>query len=266
MKTDLSGATLLIASPLYGGMCHATYKNSQIGLVRALMDYGVGASFKDCANQADIRKARNELALEAYSDERFTHLLFWDGDIGIAPRSIIDMLALDLDVVAAPCPMKAIDWRRVREALARNPNLTDAELEGLSGKFCFNQAALGEYELDIDLAEPTEMLDQGAGVMLIKVSALFRLIGYRPDEWYYENRTEPRGRKVYDLFPAGVEKETRTYNTEDYAFVRLWQSVGGKVWMCPWVRTTHAGTHVFRGNLVDMVRHLAEPAEEKVGS
>jgi hypothetical protein len=37
------------------------------------------------------------------------------------------------------------------------------------------------------------------------------------------------------------------YLSEDYAFCRRWQNLGGEVWMDPQVKLNHFGSHLFEG-------------------
>lgn len=253
---------LFVASPLAGGLCHSTYKQSQFALMRACMDYGITVTFKDLANQSDIRFARNKLANAALWEQTPTHVLFWDGDIGIQAEHILDLVRADKEVVTAPCPKKEINWEFVKAAVLRNPNITAEQLEGAGANLCFNRQMVGYDSEPVYLDRPMDVKENGAGVMLIQREVFEHLIEAYPDDWYYENRQEPRGRKVYDFFPTGPDKESRTYQFEDYGFCLKWQSIGGKVYMLPWIKTTHAGMAVFRGNLPDMVEALMAPEEE----
>lgn len=251
---------LYLASPLYGGMCHAVYKNSQLALMHYLAAHGFVAHFVDETNDALIPRGRNKLANAALETE-MTHLVFWDGDTGITAQGIIEMVTADKPVIAAPVSVKTTNWQAVRQILYEHPEVTDAELEGASGRINFNRKAEGLDVDGIDLSQPMRVLDQGTGVMVIQREVLEEMIRRFPDEWYYENWSEPRGKKLYDFFPNGIDKKYRQYLPEDYGFCRRWASIGGEVYLAPWIKTLHAGTKVYSGNLVDIARFLMCPEE-----
>jgi len=46
-----------------------------------------------------------------------------------------------------------------------------------------------------------------------------------------------------------VNAETRYYDSEDYWFCNDCKAMGFKVWICPWMVTTHMGTYAFTANI-----------------
>jgi len=62
---------------------------------------------------------------------------------------------------------------------------------------------------------------------------------------------------MFSYFESGVGVaygEQRCFLSEDFAFCQRWHRMGGKVWMAPWVRTTHRGSFDYRGCLLDAAR------------
>ena len=59
-------------------------------------------------------------------------------------------------------------------------------------------------------------------------------------------------------------KSSKRYLSEDYKFCYDAAKAGLKVWLCPWMRTQHAGTYVFGGSLLDLA-NLGASATADVG-
>ena len=54
---------------------------------------------------------------------------------------------------------------------------------------------------------------------------------------------------MYALFDTMIDPESRRYLSEDYTFCRLWQKMGGEVWLDPRTALNHVGHYTFRGNI-----------------
>ena len=53
----------------------------------------------------------------------------------------------------------------------------------------------------------------------------------------------------YTFFDTMIEPDTKRYLSEDYAFCRLWQKIGGKIFADITSGMTHYGNYAFRGNV-----------------
>ena len=53
----------------------------------------------------------------------------------------------------------------------------------------------------------------------------------------------------YTFFDTMIESQTRRYLSEDYAFCRLWQNMGGKIYADIISGMTHYGNYAFKGNV-----------------
>jgi len=194
----------------------------------------------------------------------------------------------NFDVLCAPYPKKCISWEKVKAAADMgladaNPNL----LERFMGDYVFNPVASEDGKLN--LAQPVEILEGGTGFMLIQRRAFKKFAdkyptqAYRPDHvrtkqfdghrpiMAYFDCPIDRGytfEDVHDLMikaAAGedvkeefaklleLEKQaSHRYLSEDYMFCQWLRKAGGHIYMCPWIKLQHAGTHIFAGSLVDL--------------
>ena len=53
----------------------------------------------------------------------------------------------------------------------------------------------------------------------------------------------------YDFFDTMIDPDTNTYLSEDYAFCRRWQKIGGSVYADITSGLTHHGTYGFAGDI-----------------
>jgi hypothetical protein len=58
----------------------------------------------------------------------------------------------------------------------------------------------------------------------------------------------PDGAEIKDFFRVEVDKEKQHLLSEDYFFCHSYRQIGGKVWIAPWVRAGHFGSHLFNGH------------------
>jgi hypothetical protein len=50
---------------------------------------------------------------------------------------------------------------------------------------------------------------------------------------------------IYNFWDLSID-ESGQLLSEDYHFCKLWRNLGGKIYLAPYVRVTHAGTYWFR--------------------
>jgi hypothetical protein len=54
---------------------------------------------------------------------------------------------------------------------------------------------------------------------------------------------------MYALFDTMIDPVSRRYLSEDYTFCRLWQMMGGDVFLDPRTGLNHVGHYTFKGNI-----------------
>jgi hypothetical protein len=72
------------------------------------------------------------------------------------------------------------------------------------------------------------------------------------NEYEFDNIDEEFSKWTYLFFDCMHEKDTKRYLSEDYAFCRRWQELGGEVWLDPIVKLDHIGHYTFNGNVSKM--------------
>lgn len=253
---------LFVATPMYGGQNHGMYAKSCLDLQAMCANYGIEIRFSFIFNESLITRARNYL-VDEFLRSGFSHMLFIDSDIHFDPRDVIAMMALEKEIIGGPYPKKSIKWGAVIEAVKRNPNISGAELEKVTGDYVFNAVAgTGQF----NISEPLEVLELGTGFMMIKREVFEQFkeeypdLSYRPDHVGQANFDGSR--YIHAYFDTVIDrvanggKGSDRYLSEDYMFCQWWRNMGGKIWLCPWMKTHHIGTYAFTGDMPAVANHV----------
>jgi hypothetical protein len=214
------------------------------------MQYGIEIKFSFLFNESLITRARNYLVDEFLRSQGFTHLLFIDSDIGFDPNGVLELIAIDKDIIGGPYPKKSINWNTVANVARNNPDLPAGELEAVIGDYVMNPIP-GTQQFKV--TEPLEVMEIGTGFMLIKreVFTKFREeyphLRYKPD--HAGQASFDGSRYIHAYFDTVIDPESHRYLSEDYMFCQYWRAIGGSIWICPWMKLQHVGNYTFNGNL-----------------
>lgn len=252
-------ARLLVATPLYDG-AQADYLRGIVGLIGAAQQRSVPCAFAWLSNNAAIDRARNVLT-GAFLQSDATHMLFLDGDIGFAAEEVIDLIARmqadsRLAVVGAPCTKRQVNWQLVASAAAKGLGQDNpAELERYSGVFALEPLEPGaNFRLD----EPLELSRVGTGLMLIRRDVIETLVQRHPELRYTPDALDRGSGLVGDyltaLFSPAIDPDSGHLMSDDYAFCHRVRAAGFRIWLAPWMRTTHTGPARFAGTLSDLAQ------------
>lgn len=285
---DLRKNNLFVATPMYGGQNHGLYMKSALDLQGMCMQYGVQLKFSFLFNESLITRARNYLVDEFLRSD-CTHLLFIDSDISFDPNDVIALLALDKDIIGAPYPKKAINWKNIGRAIVQNPAVNTAELDRLVGDYVFNPVP-GTTKFNVH--EPLEVMEIGTGFMMVKrevfdkfreaypkqrykpdhvgqanfdgsryIHAYFDTVidnGFTYDDMYKLMQDVAEGKsnakKTAKEYMELEKNASHRYLSEDYMFCQYWRKIGGQIWLCPWMKTQHIGTYAFSGDMESIAR------------
>lgn len=257
---ELKKRKIMVATPMYGGQAAGIFTKSCTDLSKAAAQYGVQVDFFFLFNESLITRARNYL-VDEFMRSQHTHLMFIDSDIGFDAMDVLALAALaneedDREIICGPYPKKAISWEKIKRAVDKgfaddNPNV----LEKYVGDYVFNPADGGNQ---IRLDQPVEVLEGGTGFMCITRSALEKYQKAYPEFMYKPDHVRTKhfdgSREIMAFFDCIIDPETKRYLSEDYMFCQWARKAGIKVWMCPWMKTTHMGSYMFSGSLADLAQ------------
>lgn len=236
---------LLIATPMYGGMCSGEYTRSSIGVIPTMQANGVEVSFAYIYNNSLITSARDQLAAICLSHD-FTHMMFIDADIKFNAADILSMLKADKDVIAGVYPKKEINWHMVHQQVLAGA--VPEQLTNFTGSLVVNLVD-NEKERVVKANEPLEVFGAGTGFMLIKRSVFEYLEPHV--EKYIDSSSDS---EINSFFFLVKDPDTKKQLSEDYAFCRLCRQHGIKIYVAPWVRLGHSGTYLFEGSVVPVTQ------------
>lgn len=248
---------LMVATPIYAG-AQGGYVRSAIALALAAQQRGVVIDFVFILHQPSITRARNMLA-HLFLASDFTHMLFIDDDVSVAPDHVLSMLDAmladdQLAILGAPVPRRRINWTGVaRAAAAGMGNANPSDLARFAGDFAFVLAdATGSFAIE----KPVALARLGTGLMMIRRDVVARLTELAGSDYYVTDVEERAGfgvgERVHRLFEGQIDPATGRLLSDDYAFCQRAVAAGFGIWLAPWVSTTHSGPVTFAANLADL--------------
>ena len=248
---------IFVGTPCYGGMITAEYFKSCLQLTSVAAVNNVELQFGTIGNESLVTRARNTLVQLFMDEPNCTHLLFIDADIGFNPQTIIRMLELDKDVVTGVYPRKTIDWRKIKKRVKENNDISEDELHAASLQYNLNVKNPERVEVKNGFIE---VLDGATGFMLIKKQVFEKMAKAYPELKFKSDQHlgSPHDTQFdyhdtsawnYAFFDTMIDPDTKRYLSEDYAFCRLWQKIGGTVYADITSGLTHYGTYAFKGNV-----------------
>jgi hypothetical protein len=243
---------ICIATPCYGGQVFQNYFLSCMNFFRVAQARGdIEVSFVVRGGDSLITRARNSITAEFLSNPSFTHLLWIDADIGFRPEAIYRLLYSNHPIAAGVYPLKAFSWPEEIPAMSK---------EDLMYKYIgypFNPIG-NTFRVENDFVE---VKDAPTGLMMIKREVLEQMIKaypnlkYNPDNQVgLESIAGTINDYYYNFFDTFID-DTGRYLSEDYAFCRLWQQIGGKVYVDSKSKLSHTGQFVYQGDFDKMLSY-----------
>lgn len=232
---------VLIATPMYGGMCAGEYCRAMTHVPITLMRAGHDVSFVFTMNNSVIQMARNQLAGIFYRHE-FTHLMFIDADIKFQAEDIVRMLDADKEIIAGVYPKKRINWDMVKQQV--DAGVPAERLSRMTGDLVVNLVG-GARQQEVDTREPVEVTAAGTGFMLIKRS-VFDTLKDRVQTYLDVDDDMV----IHEFFSIVKDRNSERLLSEDYAFCQLARDHGIKIHVAPWARLGHYGSYLFEGTLI----------------
>lgn len=242
--TEETRPSLMIATPMYGGMCTGHYVNGLLTTMNKMRSVGVPVYWAQMMNESLITRARNELVRQ-FMDTDCDYLMFIDADISFTGQDVAFLLAADRDIACGIYPKKEVDWGNVERAAKDGKS----ELESYAGSFVFNMEG-AKQESDED--GMVEVRHGGTGFMLIKRRVFEDLAPYVPT---YRTSTmkdedgEYIKPLIHEFFATSID-DTGALLSEDYHFCELWRKHGGEIYANPFLKLEHVGTYVYGGDIL----------------
>jgi len=238
--------SILVATPMYGGMCTGHYTIALMNSINTLKGLQVETLLASLMNESLIPRARNELVRLFLNETQCSHIMFIDADMYFNDQAIATLYKADKDIACGIYPKKELDWGKV--SMAANKGETD--LPNHSSSFVLNLPH-GVKKVEPDADGMVEVRHGGTGFMLIKREVFEKLAPHVP-EYRASTKQNEKGEFVRPLtkqfFDTSID-ETGCLLSEDYHFCALWGKHGGKVFANTKLKFNHIGTHIFGGSI-----------------
>ena len=238
---------LFLSTPCYGGLCLEKYMKSIVNLQILLMREGVQLMLDTTENESLVHRARNVSIGRFMQKTDADYFMFIDADVEFDAQSVLRLLKSGHEVSVAVYPKKVVMWDQAREAVE---NGDERNMALLSSSLVANIGATKRSVVNGFV----EVLDGPTGFMMISREALTKMHEHYP-ELNCKNDHQNRDFDEYcALFDCMIDPESRRYLSEDYAFCRRWQQMGGKIYADCHTTLGHVGNLPFSGCLNDRLK------------
>ena len=242
---------IFIGTPCYGGQCTKQYAGSLLNFHSQAHKKGVEMVLDTTENESLITRARNLTVARFMNKDDCSHLLFIDADINFDAQTIFDAIDADEDVVVSPYPKKKINWENGAKAVKEGK--TD-KLNRLTSELVVNMKSSA---MKIHKDKYVDVLDGATGFMLIKKHVFQQMIDKHPElKCKNDHSANAAIKDYYCLFDCLIDPDSKRYLSEDYAFCRRWQMMGGSIKLNIESTLGHVGTVPFTFNLKNRLRTL----------
>jgi len=244
---------IFVATPVHSEVS-IHYTQSLLKFQQECLNSGILVSFS-LLKSSLVTQGRNLCVsnfLEDCKKTPYTHFLFIDSDIEFTFKTIMKMIVADKDVIAAPYPLKHIDWDKVASRI-KTRNIEDGDTMSKHG---FTWPVKLENRSEISIVNGVaEVSHAPTGCMLIKKNVFHKMIDAFPDKKINQptiiNGKQIEKEFMYNFFDCYHEPETKRYYGEDFGFCKRWTEIGGKCHILVDEYITHVGEYKFTGRLLD---------------
>jgi hypothetical protein len=217
---------ILVGTPCYGGLIHQDYFQGTLEQLAT----NIPIMYMQIGNESLITRGRNTIISTFFHNtDKFSHLLFLDADVYLSGQSLKKMLDYDLDVVAAPVPLKGFNQDGTQAY-----NVTDCLKDSVDGyPDLVTVSHVGTAALLLSSKVVTALVDNAK-----KNNDVYMKEGLSRGE-------DLSGMENYDIFKATVVDGK--YLAEDYYLCHVLRELGYDIFVDKTIRTRHSGTFTFQG-------------------
>jgi hypothetical protein len=240
--------SLFLSTPCYGGMCLQKYTESILGLQVLASREGIQLFIDTIENESLVQRARNVAVGRFMQKSTAEYFMFIDADVHFDPMSVIRLIKSGHELSVACYPKKFVDWNQAADAVKKGDT---RDMSMLSASLVVNFGA-ARVEITDGFAP---VLDGPTGFMLIKRCVFEKMQEHYP-ELNCKNDHQNRDFDDYHAaFDCMIDPVTKRYLSEDYAFCRRWQQMGGRIYADTWTTLGHVGNLPFSGKLSERLKN-----------
>jgi glycosyltransferase involved in cell wall biosynthesis len=173
--------------------------------------------------------------------------LFIDADVRFEPESVLRLLQSGHDVSCAVYPKKVVMWDQAEQAV----KLGDTrDLGKLSSSLVMNF----KYQNTQVINGFAEVLDGPTGFLMIKRDVFTRMFEKYPELNCINDHQNKDLDSYCAVFDCMIDPDSKRYLSEDYAFCRRWQQMGGQIFADVQTTLGHVGNIRFSGSLQERLK------------
>ncbi len=248
MSSEQKPTRVFISTPCYGGLCLEKYMISIIKLQLEFIRENIQMILDTTENESLVHRARNVAIGRFMQNSDCDFFLFIDADVDFDPKSVVRLVRSGHGVSVAIYPKKVIMWEQAKKALEDGD---ERDLSMLSSSLVFN---VGATTRSVENGF-VEVLDGPTGFMLISRGSLEKMHEHYKDDLYCINDHQNKDIDNYcAIFDCMIDPTNKRYLSEDYAFCRRWQQIGGKIYADVYTTLGHVGNLPFSGCLEERLK------------
>ena len=240
---------LFVSTPCYGGVCLQAYAESMLRLQRTCAQNGIQMMLDTTENESLVHRARNLAVARFMQKTQATHFLFIDADIHFDPDSVIRLIKSGHDVSCAAYPKKCVMWDQAEAYV--NSGKEGRDLARVASSLVMNF----RYQQTQIKNGFAEVLDGPTGFLLIKRDVFVRMEEKYPELECVNDHQNKDLDRYNAIFDCMIDPVTRRYLSEDYAFCRRWQQMGGQIFADCMTVLGHVGNIRFQGTLEERLKN-----------
>ena len=239
---------LFLSTPCYGGICLEMYATSILQLQIECLKNNIQLYLDTTENESLVHRARNVSIGRFMQKSDADFFMFIDADVHFDPASVIRLIKSGHDISVACYPKKCVMWQQGADQIKkdddRNPAMLTSSLVVNIG------AAKREVENGF-----IQVLDGPTGFMLIKREVIQKMQDHYPELLCKNDHQNRDFDEYYAIFDCMIDPVSRRYLSEDYAFCRRWQQMGGKIYADVQTTLGHVGNLPFNGVLKERINN-----------
>jgi hypothetical protein len=241
--------SVFLSTPCYGGLCLEGYAESLIRLQRTCAENGIEIVLDTTENESLVHRARNLSIARFLLENKQDFFMFIDADIHFDPSSVVRLIKSGHDIAVAAYPKKAVMWDQTEDAIKKGDTRDPSRM---SSSLVLNF----KYQNTPLVNGFAEVLDGPTGFMLIKREVIQKMYDHYRPTLACVNDHQNRGTLTdyVAIFDCMIDPESKRYLSEDYAFCRRWQQMGGKIYADCMTTLGHIGNLRFFGSMDERIK------------
>ena len=198
-------------------------------------------------NESLVHRARNVSVGRFVQKTDADYFMFIDADVHFDPESVVRLLESGHDISVACYPKKCVMWDQAKELVKQGDQRDPAKM---ASSLVVNFGAVNRPVVNGFI----EILDGPTGFMMIKREVFKNLEEKFPELWCKNDHQNRDFDDYHACFDCMIDPESKRYLSEDYAFCRRYQQMGGKIFADINTTLGHVGNLPFSACLNDRLK------------